>query len=325
MKVTILDDYFDTLRTLPSFAKLNDFEVTIFNDHMEDIPELVDRLMDTDVLVLVRERTSITGELLDQLPNLKMISQRSIYPHVDVEACTRNGVLFCSNMQAPALSYAAAELTFGLILAALRQIPQNMAALQQGTWQFGVGDTLYGKTLGIYSYGRLGSIVAGYGKAFGTRVMVYGGTASCERARQDGFEIAESREQFFSESDIISLHTRLTPETRGMVTAADLALMKPDSLLVNTARAGLIEEYALVNGLNASRPGMAAVDVFEQEPVLNGDHPLLHMPNTVCTPHVGFVTNQEFDIQFSDIYDQVVAYANGDPINVINPEVMASP
>ncbi len=320
MKVTILDDYFDTLRHLPCFQKLADHEVTIWNDHLQETGPLAERLADTEALVLFRERTRIQAELLERLPQLKLISQRSVYPHVDVDACSANGVLLCSNMHSDTPSYAAAELTFGLILSAMRQIPQQMAALQAGTWQIGVGYTLRGKTLGIYSYGRIGAAVAGYGRQFGMQLLVWGGDESCQRARNDGFEVAASREDFFRRCDVVSLHIRLKPTTRGIVTAADLATMKADALIVNTSRAGLIETGALEAALQQGRPGMAAVDVYDEEPVVGGDHPLLKMPNVVCTPHIGFVTRDEFELQFSDIFDQIVAYAAGAPVNMINPD-----
>lgn len=321
MKITILDDYFDTLKTLPCFAKLDGHEVTIWTDHVQETDPLVERLRETEALVLFRERTKIQADLLDQLPNLKLISQRSVYPHIDVEACTRNNVLLCSNMHKGTPSYAAAELTFGLILAAMRQIPQQMAALQAGTWQIGVGHTVRDKVLGIYSYGRIGEAVAHYGAAFGMKVLVYGGEASSARAKADGFEVASSREEFFASSDVVSLHIRLYPETRGIITADDLGQMKPNALLVNSSRAGLIEEGALVAALEQGRPGMAAVDVYESEPVLGGSHPLLSMPNVVCTPHIGYVSQEEYETQFSDIFDQIVAFDHGDPIHMINPEV----
>ena len=322
MKVTILDDYFDTLRHLPCFQKLSGHEVTVHNDHLQETGPLAERLADTEALVLFRERTKIEADLLERLPRLKLISQRSVYPHVDVDACTANGILLCSNMHSDAPSYAAAELTFGLVLAAMRQIPQQMAALRAGTWQIGVGYTLRDKTIGIYSYGRIGAEVANYARAFGMRVLVFGGTESCQRARDNGFEVASSREAFFADCDVVTLHIRLKPETRGIVTATDLAAMKPDALLVNTSRAGLIETGALEAALTQGRPGMAAVDVYDGQPITGGDHPLLKMPNVVCTPHIGFVTRDEFEIQFSDIFDQIVAYAAGAPINMINPEVL---
>lgn len=323
MKVTILDDYFDTLRGLPCFQKLQGHEVKVWTDHVQDTDRLVERLSDTEALVLIRERTQIQAELLDRLPKLKLISQRSVYPHVDVEACTRNGVLLCSNMHAGTPSYAAAELTFGLILAAMRQIPQQMSALKAGTWQIGVGHTVRGKLLGIYSYGRIGETVARYAKAFGMEVQVWGGEASCARAREDGFAVANSREAFFATSDIVSLHIRLKPTTRGVVTATDLAQMKPESLFVNTSRAGLVEEGALVQALKEGRPGMAAIDVFDHEPVLGASDPLLSMENVVATPHIGYVTKEEYELQFSDIFDQIVAFENGAPINMINPDALS--
>ena len=321
MKITILDDYFDTLRTLPCFTKLAEHDVVVWNDHQQNTDTLAKRLRDTQVLVLFRERTKIQSDLLDRLPNLQLISQRSVYPHIDVEACNRNDVLLCSNMHKGTPSFAAAELTFGLILAAMRQIPQQMAALKQGAWQIGVGDTVQSKTLGIYSYGRIGETVAKYGAAFGMNILVHGGEESCIRARADGFEVASDRQTFFAESDIVSLHIRLHPATTGIVTAGDLALMKPSSLLVNTSRADLIETGALEKALHLGRPGMAAVDVYEQEPVLNGDHPLLAMPNVVCTPHIGYVSHEEYETQFSDIFEQIVAYDQGNPIHMINPQV----
>lgn len=321
LKISILDDYFDTLRTLPCFEKLNGHDVTIWNDHVQSAEGLIERLKDADALVLFRERTKIQADLLDHLPNLKLISQRSVYPHIDVEACNRNGVLLCSNQHKGTPSFAAAELTFGLILSAMRQIPQQMAALKEGKWQIGVGHTVRNKTLGIWSYGRIGEAVAKYGAAFGMRVLVFGGEASCARAKNDGFETAESRSAFFSKSDVVSLHIRLHPETAGLVTKDDLALMKPTALLVNTSRAGLIEEGALVSALNQGRLGMAAVDVYEKEPVFNADHPLLDMPNVVCTPHIGYVSHEEYETQFNDIFDQIVAFDKGEPIHMINPEV----
>ena len=317
--MTILDDYFDTLHTLPCFAKLAPFDVTIWNDHVQNVNALADRLAETEVLVLIRERTKIEAPLLDRLQNLRLISQRSVYPHIDVEACTRHGVIVSSNLHADTPSYAAAELTWSLVLAGMRQLPAQVAALKQGTWQTGVGWTLRGKTLGIYGYGRIGQVVAGYGEAFGMQVCVWAREAARAQAREDGYRVATSKEAFFAECDVVSLHMRLVDATRGIVTAADLARMKPTALLVNTSRAGLVAPGALVDALRAGRPGMAAVDVFEQEPVTDPKHPLLGLPNVVCTPHIGYVTRDEYDLQFSDIFDQIVAYAAGTPTNVVNP------
>ena len=321
MKITILDDYFDTLRTLPCFQKLEGHDVTIWNDHVRETDALAARLKDTEVLVLIRERTQIRAPLLDRLDKLRLISQRSVFPHIDIDACTRRGVIVSSNMHAGTPSYAAAELTWGLILAAMRQIPQQMAALQAGIWQIGVGHTLRDKTLGIYGYGRIGAAVAGYGKAFGMHVLVWAREASLERARADGFATAESKRVFFESCDVISLHMRLVNETRGIITKNDLLSMKSSALLVNTSRAPLIEPDALVEALRVGRPGMAAVDVYEEEPLRNPAHPLLKMKNVICTPHIGYVTREEYEIQFSDIFDQIVLYASGAPTNVVNPKV----
>ncbi len=321
MKISILDDYFDTLRTLACFRKLDGHEITVWNDHTDDIDTLAARLKDTEALVLIRERTHIREPLLLRLDALRLISQRSVYPHIDIDACTRRGVIVSSDQHAGSPSYAAAELTWGLIIAAMRQIPQQMYALRAGTWQIGVGNTLRGKTLGIYGYGRIGGTVAGYGKAFGMNVLVWARKASLERARSDGYAVAESKRAFFESCDVISLHMRLVKETRGIITRSDLSCMKPTALLVNTSRAPLIEPGALVDALRAGRPGMAAIDVYEEEPLRDPGDPLLAMDNVVCTPHIGYVTREEYEIQFSAIFDQITAYAAGNPINVVNPKV----
>jgi D-3-phosphoglycerate dehydrogenase len=321
MKVHILDDWFDTLRGLPCFGKLASHDVTVWTDHVEDVETLADRLAGAEALVLFRERTKITRDLLERLPKLRLISQRSVYPHVDVPACTDNGVLLCSNMHGDTPSYAAAELTWGLILAAMRQIPQQMAAAKAGKWQIGVGRTLRGRTLGLYGYGRIAQVVAGYARAFGMNVVWWGSEAGRERARQAGETVPESRQAFFAGCDVISLHVRLKPETQAMVTPEDLAAMDEGALLVNTSRAGLIAPGALLAALEAGRPGMAAIDVFDKEPLTDPADPLLAHPRLTCTPHIGFVTEDEFDLQFADIFDQVNAYAEGAPIHMINPEV----
>jgi len=323
MRITILDDYFDTLRTLPCFRKLDGHHVNIWNDHVQDTDALAARLKDTEVLVLIRERTEIRAPLLERLDTLRLISQRSVYPHIDIEACTRLGVIVSSDMHAGTPSYAAAELTWGLILAAVRQIPQQMQSLRAGNWQVGVGSTLRGKTLGIHGYGRIGSTVAGYGKAFGMKVLVWAREASRQRAAADGYATAASKSEFYERSDIVSLHMRLVEETRGIVTAADLARMSPSALLVNTSRAPLIEPGALVRALRSGRPGLAAVDVYEKEPLRDPNDSLLTLDNVVCTPHIGYVTRDEYELQFSDVFDQILAYGEGRPINVINPAVLA--
>jgi D-3-phosphoglycerate dehydrogenase / 2-oxoglutarate reductase len=322
MNITILDDYFDTLRTLPSFRKLDGHTVTIWNDHVQDVDALAERLRDTEVLVLIRERTQIRAPLIARLPRLRLISQRSVYPHIDIDACTAHGVIVSSNQHAGTPSYAAAELTWGLVLAAMRQIPQQMRALQAGHWQIGVGRTLRGRTLGIYGYGRIGAEVARYGAAFGMNVLVWAREASLQRARDDGWSTAPDKRTFFETCDVLSLHMRLVPATRGIVTAEDLGRMKPDALLVNTSRAGLVAPGALEAALQAGRPGMAAVDVYDTEPLRDPQHPLLRLPNVVCTPHIGYVTEDEYETQFSDVFDQIVSYAAGQPIHVVNPDVL---
>jgi D-3-phosphoglycerate dehydrogenase len=322
MNITILDDYFDTLPTLPCFRKLDGHHVEAWNDHVQEIDALAERLKDTEALVLIRERTQIRAPLLEKLDRLRLISQRSVYPHIDIDACTRRGVIVSSDQHPGTPSYAAAELTWGLILAAVRQIPQQMRSLQAGEWQIGVGDTLRRKTLGIHGYGRIGSTVAGYGRAFGMNVLAWGSEQSRARASADGHAVASTQAALYEQSDVVSIHLRLVPATRGIVTQADLLRMKPTAAFVNTSRASLVAPGALVAALRAGRPGRAAVDVYEEEPLRDRDHPLLTMNNVVCTPHIGYVTRDEYEIQFSDVFDQILAYAAGRPINVVNPAVM---
>jgi D-3-phosphoglycerate dehydrogenase / 2-oxoglutarate reductase len=320
--ISILDDYFDTVRTLQCFGKLAGHDVTIWNDHVQDVDALAERLRDTEALVLIRERTQIRTPMLERLPKLKLISQRSVYPHIDIDTCTRLGIIVSSSQHAGTPSYATAEFTWGLVLAAMRAIPQQVASMQAGNWQCGVGHTLRGKTLGIYGYGRIGAVVAGYGKAFGMRVLVWAREKALAQARADGYEAASSKAAFFEQCDVLSLHMRLVDATRGIVTAGDLARMKPSALLVNTSRAPLIEPNALVNALRSGRPGMAALDVYEKEPLRDTGDPLLGMNNVVCTPHIGYVSVDEYEIQFEDIFDQIVAYAAGAPTNVVNPDAI---
>jgi D-3-phosphoglycerate dehydrogenase / 2-oxoglutarate reductase len=322
MKIAILDDYFDTIRTLPCFHKLAGHAVVIWNDHVQDTDTLAARLKDTECLVLIRERTKIQADLLERLPRLQLISQRSVYPHIDVEACTRRCVVVSSSQHPGTPCYAAAELTWALILASARQLPQQMTALKAGKWQIGVGNTLRGKTLGVFGYGRIGATVAGYGKAFGMNVLAWARDASLARARSDGYVTARSKADLFESCDVITLHMRLVPATRHIVKAEDLARMKPDSMLVNTSRAPLIEPGALVAALRAGRPGFAAVDVFEDEPVRDPNLPLLRFEQVVATPHIGYVTREEYETQFIEIFDQIVAFAAGRPINVVNPAVL---
>lgn len=321
MKVHILDDWFDTLRTLPSYTGLVDHDVTIWNDHSEDVDLLANRLAEAEALVLFRERTPVGAALLSRLPKLKLISQRSVYPHVDVPACTAHNVLLSSNMHGGTPSIAASELTFALILAVARQIPQQMASLKAGNWQMGVGQTLAGRTLGLYGYGRIARQVAGYAAAFGMKVIWWASEEGRARAKADGRVVAASRVAFFAESDFVSIHVRLKPETRGIITAADLDHMKPSASFINTSRSGLVAGGALETALANGRPGRFALDVFDVEPQTDADDPIVSHPSVICTPHIGYVTEDELDLQFADIYDQINAYAAGKPIHMINPEV----
>lgn len=321
MKVIILDDYQNAVRSLTCFVTLADHEVFIYTDIVKDTPTLAERLRDAEAMVLIRERTPVTEELLDSLPKLRLISQTGGgIAHIDLDACTRHGVAVAAGGGSP---FSTAELTWGLILAALRHIPYEVQHLREGHWQSTLGTGLHGRTLGVYGYGKIGSHVARVGQAFGMRVLVWGREGSLQRARQNGFDTAQSKAELFQLSDVLTLHLRLNPETRGIVNAADLAAMKPTALIVNTSRAALIEEGALAEALKKGRPGLAVVDVFEEEPILNGEHPLLKMQNAVCTPHLGYVEQDMYELYFQRAFDRVEAYATGKPIDVLNPEVLA--
>ena len=322
MKITVLDDYQNLVRSLDAYKLVANHDVTIWNDHTKDEDILGERLKDTEALVLIRERTPIRAPLIARLPKLKIISQRSVYPHIDVPALTERGILLCSDMHPGRPSYATAELTWALVLAAMRHVPQEVAALKAGRWQSTMGQGLRGKTLGIFGYGRIGAVVAGYGKAFGMKVLAWGREGTIERAKADGYSAARSKDAFFEECDVISLHMRLVDATRGIVKAVDLARMKPTALMVNTSRAPLIETGALEAALKAGRPGFGAVDVFEDEPVLGAMHPLLKLDNCVCTPHIGYVERNGYEGQFTASFGQIVAYLDGKPINVVNPQAL---
>jgi D-3-phosphoglycerate dehydrogenase len=321
MKIVIPDDYQDAVRGLDCFGKLTGHHVTVYRDSVKDIEELARRFRDAEALVLIRERTAITEPLLALLPQLKLISQTGKgITHIDIAACTRHGVAVAAGTGSP---YAPAELTWGLVLAAVRHIPQEVARLKTGQWQTTLGLGLHGRTLGIFGYGKIGSLVAGYGRAFGMNVLVWGREGSLVRARDDGFETAASQDALFRQADVLSLHLRLVEETRGIVTTADLAEMKQTALLVNTSRAELIERGALEEALHAGRPGSAAVDVYEVEPVT--DHPLLHLDNVICTPHLGYVEKDSYELYFGTAFDQLLAFATGNPINIINPQALEHP
>ncbi len=288
---------------------------------MSDIDVLADRIKEAQALVLLRERTPIGEDLLKRLPNLKLISQNGHVPHIDLEACSKHGVIVSSALSSRP-SYAAAELTWGLIIAAMRHIPFEADALKQGRWQSTIGRGLRGRTLGILGYGRIGKVIAGYAKAFGMRVLVWERENGFGDARKDGHDIPTSRADFFAQSDVLSLHVRLNEETRGSITAQDLACMKTTALLVNTSRAELISPGVLATALKAGRPGMAAIDVFETEPVLAANDPLLALPNALCTPHIGYVEMDNHELAYGNAFNNIIAYDLGKPINVHNPEAV---
>ena len=328
MNIIILDDYQDAVRKLTCASKLDAFPAKVYTNTVKGVGQLSVRLKDAEALVLIRERTQITRQLVEKLPKLRLISQTGkVSGHIDVEACTERGIAVAEGVGSPT---APAELTWALIMAASRRLPQYIASLKHGAWQqsglksasmpnnFGIGHVLQGRVLGIWGYGKIGKIVAGYGKAFGMKVMVWGSEAARHRAMGDGLMMAESREHFFANADVLSLHLRLNDQTRGIVTLQDLSQMKPTALLVNTSRAELIEPDALITSLNRGRPGMAAVDVFESEPILQG-HPLLRLENCICTPHIGYVEQDSYELYFGAAFDNIVNFARGTPTNIMNP------
>ena len=318
MKIAVLDDYQDAFRTLKCAAKLEGHEVTAYRDTVKDPARLAERLNAHDAVILLQQRTPLPRAVVEKLTRLKLISQTGRNAgHIDLAACTEKGIVV-SGTGAGAVNHTA-ELTWGLIFSALRHIPDEVQRLKAGRWQTTVGTTVAGKTLGVYAYGRIGSIVARAGKAFEMRVVCWGREGSTGRARADGYEIAPSREAFFEACDIVSLHIPLNKETRGIVTHADLARMKPTALVVNTSRGPIIEKGALEKALKEGRPGRAAVDVFDDEPVQNGDHPLLKMENVVCTPHLGYVDRDTYEKYYGGAVDAILAFAGGKPINVLNP------
>ena len=322
MKIAVIDDYQNAFRTLKCYAKLKDHEVVVYTDTEKEPARLAERLKDAEAVVLTQQRSRFPRAAIERLPKLKLISQTGrATAHIDVAACTERGIVVSAG--GAGNPHATAELTWALILAALRHIPYEVRRLREGHWQSTLGIAVQHKTLGIYALGRIGSIVARVGQTFGARVLCWGREDSTARAREAGYEVAKSREAFFAEADILSLHLPLNKETQGIVTAADLALMKPSALLANTSRAGLIAQGALVNALKAGRPGMAAVDVYEDEPVLGAAHPLLKMDNVICTPHLGYVEKDTYEDYYGVVVDQIVAYAAGNPINVVNPEALA--
>jgi D-3-phosphoglycerate dehydrogenase len=320
MKIGIPDDYADVVRTLPSFGRMAAHAVSIWTDAVREVDAMAERFKDVQALVLLRERTPISAALVARLPALRLITISGPYPNIDVAACTAHGIAVCAS--ANRASMATPELTWALIMAAMRHIPDEVARLRGGAWQRQIGRVLHGRRLGILGFGRIGKVVAGYGQAFGMRVLVWSRERGRAEARAQGFDIAASADELYARADVLSIHLRLTPETRACITRADLARMQPGSLLVNTSRSELIEAGALVAALKAGRPGSAAVDVFEHEPVLGARNPLLALPNALCTPHLGFVALDQLDDYFSDQFDRVLAFEGGQPIDLINPEVL---
>jgi D-3-phosphoglycerate dehydrogenase len=322
MNITVLDDYAGIVRTLSCVSLLGEHALTVYTDCERHIDALADRLRHTDALVLLRERTPVRADLIARLPRLKLITLNGPYPHVDVEACTAHGIVLCS--EHARTSYATAELTWGLIIAAMRHIPQQMARLKNGGWQNRAGTGLRGRTLGIYGYGRIGKQVAGFGKAFGMRVMIWSREKARAQAQADGHAVAASREALFEEADVLTMHVRLLPETRGLVTSADLARMKPGAVFVNTSRAELVADGALVAALRDGRPGAAAVDVYESEPMTDASHPLLQLDNVIATPHLGYMECDQMENYFSDQFQRVLAFVAGKPFGVVNPAALTA-
>jgi D-3-phosphoglycerate dehydrogenase len=328
MNVVILDDYQDAVRKLQCASKLEAYPAKVYTNTVKGIGQLSVRLRDADIIVLIRERTQITRQLVEKLPRLRLIAQTGrVGSHVDLEACSERGIGVAEGVGSPV---APAELTWALIMAAMRRLPQYISTLKHGGWQqsgmksasmppnFGLGMVLKGKTLGIWGYGKIGQLVAGYGKAFGMKVLVWGRQAAREKAAADGHQAASSSDELFAQSDVLSLHLRLNEETTGIVTLEDLGRMKPTALLVNTSRAELVAPEALIAALNRGRPGMAAIDVFESEPILQG-HALLRLENCICTPHIGYVELDSYELYFGAAFDNVVNFIRGTPTNIVNP------
>lgn len=331
MNIIILDDHQDAVRKLACASKLEPYQAKVFTNTVKGVGQLSVRLKDAEVLVLIRERTAFPRSLLEKLPRLRLISQTGrVGSHLDVDACTQLGIAVAEGVGSP---LAPAELTWALIMAAMRRLPQYIGNLKHGAWQqagmkaasmpanFGVGMLLSGKTLGVWGYGRIGRLVANYGRAFGMNVLIWGRPESRAQAVTDGFEVASGINTFFATCDVISVHLRLTAATRHVVTPELLSYMKPTSLFVNTSRAELVSEGALVSALNRGRPGMAAVDVFESEPILQG-HPLLRLENAICTPHIGYVEQNSYELYFGAAFDNAVNYIQGKPTNIVNPEAL---
>jgi len=319
MRIAVVEDYADVFRKTPAYAKLEDHQVSVHTEAEKDPDKLAAKLAGAEIVVLTQQRTRFSRTMIERLPRLRFISQTGRNTgHLDVAACSERGIVVSAI--GGGQPYSTVELTWGLIIAALRHIPYEAARLREGHWQSTLGTQLHGSTLGIYAYGRIGRLVANVGAAFGMRIVCWGREGSLGRARSDGRDIAITREKFFAESDVVSLHIPFRDEsTRGIITAGDLALMKPTALVVNTSRAEIIEEGALAAALTKGRPGFGAVDALENEPVVGAQHPLLHLPNAICTPHLGYATRETIASHYEDAVEQILAYAAGKPINVVNP------
>jgi D-3-phosphoglycerate dehydrogenase len=319
MKIVVIDDYQNAFKALKCFPKLTGHEVIVHTDTANDVASLAEKLKDAEAVVLTQQRSSFPRALVEKLPKLKLIGQTGrAAGHVDLEACTEKGIVVSAGGSGN--PNATAELTWGLILSSLRNLPFEVNRLKNGQWQSTLGIGVNSKTIGIYAYGKIGSIVAAVGRAFGARVVCWGREGSTGRAKAAGFDVAKSREEFFAEADIISLHLPLNKDTRGIVTGEDLARMKSTARIVNASRSGLIAKGALVEALKAGRPGFAAVDVYDQEPV-GANEPLTKMANVTCTPHLGYVTRESYEEYYAVVVDDIVNFAAGKPSNVLNPDV----
>jgi D-3-phosphoglycerate dehydrogenase len=320
MKIVIPDDYHGLVSRLECFGKLAGHEVTVLHDVAPSFETLVEKLRDAEIIVAVRERTAFTRALIEQLPKLKLIAQTGRSAHsVDLKACTDHGVAVCAGSQAS--PFTVAEHTWALIFASVRRIAEDAALMRQGKWRDWFSTSLRGKTLGVYGLGKIGEPVAATGASFGMRILCFAREATVARAKALGYEAASSKEAFFAQSDVLSVNLRMSEATRGIITAADLAHMKPTALIVNTARAELFAPGVLVDALKKGRPGFAATDVYENEPVLNGDHPLLKLPNAICTPHSAWLEPGTYEAYFGEAFEQAAAFATGKPVRLLNPDV----
>jgi D-3-phosphoglycerate dehydrogenase len=321
MKIAVIDDYQSAFKKVKAYPKLKDHDVFVYNDTEKDPEELAARLKDADAVVLTQQRSPFPRAVIERLPKLKLISQtgKNAY-HIDLQACTARGIVVSAG--GGSTPNPTAELTWAIILGGLRHIPEEVQRMKEGRWQATVGVGLSGKTLGVYACGRIGSIVAGVGRAFGMKVICWGREGSTTKAREAGYEVPASRAAFFESADIISLHLPLNKDTRGIVTAEDLASMKPTAMIVNTSRGPIIAQGALEKALNEGRPGRAAIDVYDTEPLNDANYPLLKMKNVICTPHLGYVEERVYEAIYGVAIDQIAAFVAGKPINVINPEAI---